>query len=88
MRGDAQTARLRLLLVEPTARGAGIGQRLVAECVEFARAAGYRRIVLWTNDILVAARQLYMRAGFQLVASKPHCDFGPAMVGEDWVLEA
>jgi DNA-binding MarR family transcriptional regulator/N-acetylglutamate synthase-like GNAT family acetyltransferase len=86
VRADAETARLRLLLVEPTARGAGIGRRLVAECVDFARAAGYRRIVLWTNDILVAARQLYVQAGFQLVARKPHCDFGPPMVGEDWAL--
>jgi GNAT superfamily N-acetyltransferase len=86
VRADAETAKLRLLLVEPTARGAGIGRRLVAECVEFARAAGYRRIVLWTNDILVAARQLYVQAGFQLVARKPHSDFGPPMVCEDWAL--
>jgi len=87
VRGDADTARLRLLLVEPTARGAGIGRRLVAECLAFARAAGYRRVVLWTNDILTAARHLYVEAGFRLVASKPHRDFGPAMVGEDWTLE-
>jgi DNA-binding MarR family transcriptional regulator/GNAT superfamily N-acetyltransferase len=87
VRSDAETARLRLLLVEPTMRGAGIGQRLVAECVDFARSAGYRRIVLWTNDILTAARHLYVRAGFHLVASTPHRDFGPSMVGEDWALE-
>lgn len=55
--------------------------------MDFARAAGYRRVVLWTNDILTAARHLYVRAGFSLVASKPHRDFGPALVGEDWALE-
>ncbi len=87
VREDADSARLRLLLVEPTARGAGIGRRLVAECVAFARAAGYRRVVLWTNDILTAARHLYVESGFRLVASKPHRDFGPAIVGEDWNLE-
>jgi DNA-binding MarR family transcriptional regulator/GNAT superfamily N-acetyltransferase len=87
VRGDAETARLRLLLVEPTARGAGIGRRLIAECVDFAHAAGYRRVTLWTNDILIAARHLYVQAGFRLVSSKPHRDFGPAMVGEDWMLE-
>ena len=87
VRGDSETARLRLLLVEPTARGAGIGRRLVAECLAFARAAGYRRVVLWTNDILTAARHLYVESGFRLVASKPHRDFGPAIVGEDWTLE-
>jgi GNAT superfamily N-acetyltransferase len=87
VRSDAQTARLRLLLVEPAARGAGVGRRLVADCVAFARSAGYRRIVLWTNDILTAARHLYVQAGFRLIASKPHSDFGPPMVGEDWELE-
>jgi DNA-binding MarR family transcriptional regulator/N-acetylglutamate synthase-like GNAT family acetyltransferase len=87
VRADTETARLRLLLVEPTARGAGVGRRLVAECIAFARTAGYRRVVLWTNDILTAARHLYVQAGFSLIASKPHRDFGPPMVGEDWALE-
>jgi DNA-binding MarR family transcriptional regulator/GNAT superfamily N-acetyltransferase len=86
VRSDDDIAKLRLLLVEPAARGLGLGKRLVAACIDFARAAGYRQVTLWTNDVLLAARGIYQAAGFRLVAQKPHADFGPAIVGEDWHL--
>ncbi|QBK04786.1 MarR family transcriptional regulator [Hylemonella gracilis] len=79
-------AQLRLLIVEPAARGLGIGKQLVDECTRFARAAGYERIRLWTNSILTAARALYAQAGYQLIASEPHESFGQQLVGETWEL--
>ncbi len=85
VRQDDATAKLRLLYVEPAARGLGIGRRLVDEAIVFARAAGYRRMMLWTNDILTAARRIYETSGFTLVETERHHSFGHDLVGETWV---
>ena len=87
VRGSKRVARLRLLLVEPEARGLGLGKRLVEECVRFARESGYRKVVLWTQRNLLAARAIYRAAGFRKTADERHTSFGAKLVGETWELE-
>ena len=86
VRESEKVARLRLLLVEPSARGLGISNRLVDECTRFARQAGYKKITLWTQSILHAARHIYKRAGYGLVKQERHREFGYDLVGETWEL--
>ena len=87
VRHSDDVAKLRLLLVDPAGRGQRLGQRLVTECIGFAKACGYRKITLWTQSILVAARSIYQDAGFTLVATEPHRSFGQSLIGETWELE-
>ncbi len=84
VRENGTTARLRLLLVEPWARGLGIGARLVEEVLRFARQAGYTQITLWTNDVLADARRIYQRAGFALDDESRHHSFGKDLTGQNW----
>ncbi|MCP2622414.1 GNAT family N-acetyltransferase [Mycolicibacterium smegmatis] len=84
---EPDLAKLRILLVTPQARGLGLGRSLVDECLRFARTAGYRRVGLWTNDVLTSARKIYQTAGFRLVEQERHHSFGHDLTGQNWVLD-
>lgn len=87
VRKDAETGKLRLLYVEDSMRGCGLGRRLVEACIAQARAFGYKRLILWTNANLLAARKLYQSLGFTLTAAEPHHSFGHDLIGEEWGLD-
>ena len=87
VRQDDNTAKLRMLYVDASVRGHGLGKRLVNECIEFAKSAGYQHMVLWTNDILTTARHIYETAGFKLIEQEAHHSFGKDLVGQNWQLD-